>query len=44
LWLAHPATMARVGYDGFAIGGDGVRKQGYALTAADEREGWEPAR
>ncbi len=44
LWLAHPATMARVGYDGFATGGDGVRKQGYALTAADEREGWEPAR
>ncbi|SFN87625.1 alpha/beta hydrolase [Sphingomonas sp. OK281] len=44
LWLAHPATMARVGYDGFAIGGDGIRKQGYALTAADEREGWEPAR
>ncbi|RXD07714.1 alpha/beta fold hydrolase [Sphingomonas sp. UV9] len=44
LWLAHPATMARVGYDGFANGGDGVRKQGYALTAADEREGWEPAR
>lgn len=44
LWLAHPATMARIGYDGFAIGGDGVRKQGYALTAADEREGWEPAR
>ncbi|MES3151571.1 alpha/beta hydrolase [Sphingomonas faeni] len=43
LWLAHPATMARVGYDGFATGGDGVRKQGYALTAADEREGWEPA-
>ncbi|MES3043452.1 alpha/beta hydrolase [Sphingomonas faeni] len=44
LWLAHPATMARIGYDGFATGGDGIRKQGYALTAADEREGWEPAR
>ena len=44
LWLAHPATMARVGYDGFATGGDGIRKQGYALTAADQREGWEPAR
>lgn len=44
LWLAHPASMARIGYDGFANGGDGVRKQGYALTAADQREGWEPAR
>ncbi len=44
LWLAHPAAMARIGYDGFANGGDGVRKQGYALTAADQREGWEPAR
>lgn len=44
IWLAHPASMARIGYDGFANGGDGVRKQGYALTAADERERWEPAR
>lgn len=42
LWLAHPATMARIGFDGFANGGDGPRKQGFERLAADERESWEP--
>ncbi len=42
LWLAHPATLARIGFDGFANGGDGLRKQGFARLAADEREPWEP--
>jgi pimeloyl-ACP methyl ester carboxylesterase len=42
LWLAHPATMARIGFDGFANGGDGPRKQGFQQLAADEREAWEP--
>jgi pimeloyl-ACP methyl ester carboxylesterase len=42
LWLAHPATMARIGFDGFANGGDGVRKQGFERLGADEREAWEP--
>ncbi|MFB2557077.1 alpha/beta hydrolase [Herbiconiux liangxiaofengii] len=41
-WLAHPASMARVGFDGFATGGDGVRKQGFQLLAAGTREAWEP--
>lgn len=41
-WLAHPATMARIGFDGFANGGDGVRKQGYDRVGADEHEAWEP--
>ncbi|MDB5819381.1 MAG: hypothetical protein JWQ11_3021 [Rhizobacter sp.] len=42
LWLAHPATMARIGFDGFANGGDAPRKQGFQRIAADEREAWEP--
>lgn len=42
LWLAHPATMARIGFDGFANGGDGPRKQGFERLGADEREAWEP--
>jgi hypothetical protein len=41
-WLAHPATMAAIDFDGFANGGDGVRKQGFQLLAADQREAWEP--
>lgn len=46
LWMAHPATMARIGYDGVANGGDGARLQGYQRLGADDREGWEsePAR
>lgn len=42
-WLAHPATMARIGWDAAANGGDGERKQGFDRLAAGEREGWEPA-
>lgn len=41
-WLAHPATMAAIDFDGYANGGDGVRKQGFQLFAADTREAWEP--
>jgi surfactin synthase thioesterase subunit len=40
-WLALPATMARIGYDGFANGGDGDRIQGYGETAADRVEAWQ---
>lgn len=42
LWVAHPATMAGIGFDGFANGGDGSRKQGFERLAAGERESWEP--
>jgi hypothetical protein len=42
-WLSHPAALARVGFDGFANGGDGLRKQGYLRTGADEREPWQRA-
>ncbi|MBW6527908.1 alpha/beta fold hydrolase [Sphingomonas sp. RHCKR7] len=40
-WMALPATMARIGYDGFAVGGDGPHKQGYQRTAADTIEDWQ---
>lgn len=42
IWVAHPATMARIGFNGFANGGDATRKQGFERLAADERETWEP--
>ena len=42
-WMATPAAMAAIGYDGFAVGGDGARKQGYVRTAADDVEQWQHA-
>lgn len=42
LWLSHPATMARIGFDGYANGGDLVRIQGFIRLRAGEREEWEP--
>lgn len=41
-WLAHPATMARIGFDGFATGGDRARPQGWVEISAGAREDWEP--
>lgn len=43
-WVALPATMAAIGYDGFAVGGDGPRKQGYSRTAANDVETWQQVR
>lgn len=42
-WMAHPAAMARIGYDGVLTGGDGDRIQGFTRTRADDPEPWEPA-
>ncbi|WP_181408264.1 alpha/beta hydrolase [Schumannella sp. 10F1B-5-1] len=41
-WLAHPATMAEVGFDGIANGGDGERQQGFVELRAGRLESWEP--
>ena len=41
VWMSLPATMAAIGYDGFAVGGDGPRKQGYVRTGADDPEAWQ---
>jgi pimeloyl-ACP methyl ester carboxylesterase len=40
-WVALPATMARIGYDGFAVGGDDMPLPGYRLTAANAHEPWQ---
>ncbi len=42
LYVAYPATMARIGYDGFAYGGDGDRLQGFHALEPGDREAWEP--
>jgi pimeloyl-ACP methyl ester carboxylesterase len=43
VWLSHPASMARVGYDGFATSGPASGPAGYVTVAAGERDPWEPA-
>lgn len=42
LYVAHPATLARLGYGGIAYGGDGAGKPGFSLVGLGEREAWEP--
>lgn len=40
-YVAHPAVLDGMGFDGFANGGDGPRQQGYVLTDADRMEAWQ---
>jgi hypothetical protein len=42
-WLAHPASLARVGYDGFATSAPGADSPGYVALGAGVRDPWEPA-
>lgn len=42
-WLVHPASLARVGYDGFATGAEDVAFAGYRELGADTRDEWEPS-
>lgn len=42
-WLAHPASLARIGYDGFATSGAGAESAGYVSLGAGMRDPWEPA-
>ena len=42
LYVAHPATLAALGFSGIAYGGDGDDKPGFRLIGLDEREPWEP--
>ena len=42
LYVAHPATLARIGYSGIAYGGDGEPKPGFVELGAGAREPWEP--
>ena len=41
-WLAHPASLARVGYDGFATSGPRAEPAGYVSLGAGVRDAWEP--
>ncbi len=42
LYVAHPATLARMGYSGIGYGGDGEPKPGFQHVGIGEREAWEP--
>jgi hypothetical protein len=42
LYIAHPRTLARIGYSGIANGGDGLPKSGFVHVGLNEREAWEP--
>jgi hypothetical protein len=42
LYMAHPATLARIGYSGIGYGGDGDDKPGFTRIGLGEREPWEP--
>jgi hypothetical protein len=41
-YMAHPATLARIGYSGIAYGGDGDHKSGFHPIGLDVVEPWEP--
>ncbi|MDJ1114753.1 alpha/beta fold hydrolase [Microbacterium dauci] len=43
VWLIHPASLARIGYSGFATGSADPATAGYASLAAGSRDDWEPA-
>ncbi len=42
LYVAHPATLARMGYSGIADGADSEHQTGFVLIGEGEREAWEP--
>ncbi|MFE1664938.1 alpha/beta fold hydrolase [Microbacterium sp. P02] len=41
-WMAHPATMAHIGYDGFATGGTVLPLRGFSDLRQGARDAWEP--
>ena len=42
MYVAHPATLARMGYSGIADGADSEHMTGFVLIGEGERESWEP--
>ena len=42
LYVAHPATLARIGYSGIGYGGDGEDLPGFRDLGPGAREPWEP--
>ncbi len=41
-YMAHPATLARIGYSGIGVGGARTPHQGFVLLGPNQREAWEP--
>ena len=41
-YMAHPATMARIGYSGIGVGGAATKYKGFVTIGPNEREDWEP--
>jgi hypothetical protein len=41
-YMAHPATMARIGYSGIGVGGAQTKFKGYVTIGPNQRESWEP--
>ena len=41
-YVAHPATLARLGYSGIGVGGAETPHRGFVLLGPNERESWEP--
>jgi hypothetical protein len=42
LYVAHPATLARMGYGGVAAGGDAPVRTGFTRLGIGARDSWEP--
>lgn len=41
-YMAHPATMARLGYSGIGVGGAATNYRGFITLGPNQRETWEP--
>jgi pimeloyl-ACP methyl ester carboxylesterase len=41
-YMAHPATLARIGYGGIGVGGANTPYNGYVTLGPNQREPWEP--
>ena len=41
-YIAHPATLARLGYSGIGVGGANTEFKGFVTIGPNQRESWEP--
>ena len=41
-YIAHPATLARIGHSGIGVGGAHTPHKGFVLLGPNQREAWEP--
>lgn len=41
-YIAHPSTLARLGYSGIGVGGADTKHKGFVTLGPNEREAWEP--